>query len=157
MADFGTLLFGFELLDDFSLLGDMLENNDEVVDLSAICCFMRRNITRIHDYFEQTVPRYFPDQFRQHFRMTRETCELLSREIMQTGEIPTGNPAGRPVITPEKQILAFLWRIGNQEPARAVADRFDLTCSTVDRVFRRVVRATGSLCRQYIKWPSGES
>lgn len=76
---------------------------------------------------------------------------------MQTGQLPIRNSSGRPVIAPQKQILAFLWRIANQEPARAVADRFDLTSSSVDRVFRRVVRATVSLCRQYIKWPSGKS
>ena len=31
-----------------------------------------------------------------------------------------GNPHGRPFIAPKKQILAFLWRIANQEPAWAV-------------------------------------
>ena len=41
----------------------------------------------------------------------------------------------RPVIAPQKQILAFLWRIAYQEPARAVADHFDLTPSSVDMGF----------------------
>ncbi|KAK2547511.1 Zinc transporter 6, partial [Acropora cervicornis] len=124
--------------DDSHLLGDMLEDSDEVIILSAVCCFMRSNLTRIQDYFEQTLPRYLPDAFKHHFRMTRETCELLSLEMMQTGQIPITN-----------------W-IANQEPARAVADRFDLTSSSVDRVFRRVVLAAVSLCGQYIKWPTGK-
>ena len=34
--------------------------------------------------------------------------------------MPVGNPHGRPFIAPKKQILAFLWRIANQEPARGV-------------------------------------
>ena len=34
--------------------------------------------------------------------------------------MPVGNPHGRPFIAPKKQILAFLWRIAEQEPARAV-------------------------------------
>ena len=143
MADLGSLFFAFESQDDSHLLGDMLEDSDEVIILSAVCCFMRRNLTRIQDYFEQTLPRYLPDEFKHHFRMTRETCELLSLEIMQTGQIR--NSSGWPVIAPQKQILAFLWRIANQEPARAVADRFDLTSSSVDRVFRRVVPAAVSL------------
>lgn len=157
MADLGSLFFAFESQDDSHLLGDMLEYSDDVIILSAVCCFMRRNLTRIQDYFEQTLPRYLPDEFKHHFRMTRETCELLSLEIMQTGQIPIRNSSGRPVIAPQKQILAFLWRIANQEPARAVADRFDLTYSSVDRVFRRVVLAAVSLCGQYIKWPTGKS
>lgn len=115
---------------------------------------MRRNLTRIQDYFEQTLPRYLPDEFKHHFRMTRETCELLSN----ANRTNTNDKfVWRPVIAPQKQILAFLWRIAYQEPARAVADRFDLTSSNVDRVFRRVVQATVSLCGQYIKWPTVES
>lgn len=89
--------------------------------------------------------------------MTRETWELLSHEFIQTGRIPVGNPHGRPVIAPEKQMLVFLWRMANQEPARAVADRFDVTVSSVNRVFRRVVKAAVSLSGQYIRWPNGES
>jgi len=57
--DLGSLFLAFELQDDFHLLGNMLEDSDEVIVLSAACCFMRRNLTRIQDYFEQTLPRYF--------------------------------------------------------------------------------------------------
>ena len=74
-----SLFLAFELQDDIHLLGDMLEESDKEIVLSAACCFMRRNLTRIQDYFEQTLPRYLPDEFKHHFRMTRETCELLSR------------------------------------------------------------------------------
>ena len=52
--------------------------------------------------------------------MRRETCELLCQGVIQTGRMPVGNPHGRPFIAPKKQILAFLRRITNQEPARVV-------------------------------------
>ena len=45
---------------------------------------------------------------------------VLCQGVIQTGRIPVGNPHGRPFISPKKQILAFLWRVANQEPARAV-------------------------------------
>ena len=45
---------------------------------------------------------------------------VLCQEVIQTGLMPVANPHGRPFIAPKKQILAFLWRIANQEPARAV-------------------------------------
>ena len=113
-----------------------------MVVLSAVGCFMRRNLTRIHDYFMQTLPRYLPDQFKHHFRMMRVTCELFSREIMQTGQIPTGNSSERPVLVPEKQILAFSWRIGNQEPAWTVADRFASSAVSTGRHLVALVDAT---------------
>ena len=33
---------------------------------------MRRNLNRVRD--SGTIPLYFPDEFKGHFRMTRETC-----------------------------------------------------------------------------------
>lgn len=33
----------------------------------------------------------------------RETLEIHTREIMQTGRLPLGNASGRQVIAPEKQ------------------------------------------------------
>ena len=113
----------FKFVDDFALTNDILEDNDDdMVVLAAVSCNMRRKLTRIHDYFEATIPRYLSraHEFKNRFRMTRETCELLCQGVIQTGRIPVGNPHKRPFIAPEKQILAFLWRIANQEPARAV-------------------------------------
>ena len=39
---------------------------------------------------------------------------------MPTGRIRLGNGFGRAAILPSKQVLAFLWSMANQEPARAV-------------------------------------
>ena len=80
------LLFVLELLEDFEFTNDIMDDDDDIVVLSVVSCFMRRNLTRISGYFEQTVPSYLPDEFRKHFRMTRETCEILTREIIQTKE-----------------------------------------------------------------------
>ena len=46
-------------------------------------------------------------------------------------------PRGReryPSVTRVKQVLAFLWSMGNQEPARAVTNRFNITMSSVNRI-----------------------
>lgn len=60
------------------------------------------------------------------------------------------------VIPPRKQILTFMWGMANQKPARAIADCFDITRSSYNRVFRRVVMAAVDLCNEYITWPTGE-
>ena len=156
MADYVPFLLALELLDDCELeTNEFLDENDDIIYFSVVSCYMR-NLNRIHNYFESTVPTYFPDEFKSHFRMTRETCELFAQEIMPTGRIPLGNPSGRPVIPPSKQILASLWSMANQEPTRAVADRFDITLSSVNRVLQRVSQAAVDLSGQYIQWPNGE-
>ena len=38
---------------------------------------MRRNLNRVRDYLEYTISAYLPDEFKSHFRTTRETCELF--------------------------------------------------------------------------------
>ena len=37
MADLGSLFLAFESQDDSHLLGDMLEDSDEVIILSVVC------------------------------------------------------------------------------------------------------------------------
>ena len=58
--------------------------------MATVACFMRKELTRVNGYFEVTIPAYLSEEFENHFRMTRETCQLLTQEIMHTGRIPTG-------------------------------------------------------------------
>ena len=81
-----------------------MEDDDGIVVFSAASCFMRRNLTSITGYLEQTIPRYLGDELKQHFRMTKETFEISYREIMERGRIPLGRPSERPVIPLQKQL-----------------------------------------------------
>lgn len=151
------ILLALELLDDFEVKrSEVLDKDDDIMLFNVVSSYMRRNLNRVRDYFEGMIPLYFPDEFKGHFRMTRETCEPFTRAVMPTGRIPLGNGSGRAAIPPTKQVLAFLWCMANQEPAQAVADRFDITLSSVDRVLKRVSQEAIDLSGQFIRWPNGE-
>ena len=45
--------------------------------------------------------------------MTRETFELLCRELQATGRVPQQHAFGRPPIPLHKQVLAFVWFIAS--------------------------------------------
>jgi hypothetical protein len=138
-------------MDVASLMAD-----DEDLDMIvAICSFMRRDLTRITRFFEETVPLYVPSEFKSHFRMSRTTMEILCQEMINTGKIPTESIRGRPVIPPEKQIIVFVWGLANKACARIIADRFDITMSSVSRVLHRGSEALLDLVPTYIKWPNG--
>ena len=157
MADHARLLFALQLFDDCELeTNEFLDENDDIIYFSVVSSYTRRNLNRVRHFFESTVPSYFPDEFKSHFRMTRETCELFTQTVMPTGRIRLGNRTGRVAIPPQKQILAFLWSMANQEPARAIADRVNITLSSVNRVLKRVSQAAIDLSGQYIRWPNGE-
>ena len=51
---------------------------EEFVFVSVICLYYRCKLAKIADYFELTVPRYYWDGFRSHFRKISETFELLT-------------------------------------------------------------------------------
>ena len=118
--------------------------------------YMRRNLFCLCNYFEGMIPYYFPDEFRGHFRRTRQTCKLFTRTVMPTGRIPLGNQSGRAAISPSKQVFVFVWSMANQEPARAVVDRFNITLSSMAQVLKRVSQAAIDPSEQFIRWPNGE-
>ena len=75
---------------------------------------------------------------------------------MATGNIPIGNRFGRESIDPTKQVMIYLWCMANQEVTRLVADRFNVTFSSVTRILERVTKALLRLRRQFIKWPGSK-
>jgi len=77
MAQQGFLL---AILDE-SDVSDLLDDEDRVFIPSVASTYMRRSLKRIEGYYEVTVPSYFGDEFKNHFRLTRNTCELLTREF----------------------------------------------------------------------------
>ena len=128
------------------LLGD----NDSTLLFTAVIPFMRRNLNRVEGFFTDTLPTYSMDEFKGHFRMTKGTCEALVREIVATGNIPVGNRFGRKSIDPTKQVMIYLWCMANQEVTRLVADRFNVTLSSVTRILERVTKALLRLRRQQV-------
>ena len=95
-------------IDEQLLLDD--DNDGEIHLFAAIGAFMRRDLNRIVGFYEIVVPAYSIDEFRSHFRMTKNTFEVLSRELAATGAIPTGNRFGRKPIALQKQILDVILR-----------------------------------------------
>lgn len=146
----------FAILDELDV-SDLLDYEDDVFILSVASTHMRRSLNRIEGYFEVTVPSYFGDEFKNHFRLTRNSCELLTRAILASGVINAGNPFGRAPIPTEKQLLVYLWMMANgSETTQQVADRFNITMSSCGRVLLRVNSAVLSMRQRYIKWPNGE-
>ena len=102
MADFLNIFAALEQ-DECEITSCTIpDSNDDIILLAAVACLMRRELTRVNGYFEVTIPAYLSGEFENHFCMTRETCQLLTQELMRTGRIPTGNSSGRPTILPEK-------------------------------------------------------
>jgi len=150
--------FLIAVLNDDKDCHELIECDDDIFVLAVGSTVMQQGLSRIQGYFEETVPSYFGDEFKSHFRLTRNTCELLTREIVASGCLNVDlNQFGRTPIPPEKQILIYLWMLANgNETSRQVADRCDVTMSSCGRVLRKVT-AILSMLPRYLKWPNGET
>ena len=64
MADSLSILRALELLDDYEVeISEVLDEDDDITLFSVGSSYMRRNLNRVRDYFEGTIPLYFPDEY----------------------------------------------------------------------------------------------
>ncbi|VEN45580.1 unnamed protein product [Callosobruchus maculatus] len=81
-----------------------------------------QTLEKTANFAEYTIVQFNDKQFKQHFRLNRETFEILLRELNNDNMLVV--QAGQPEILLEKQLLITLWCLANIECFRSVADRF---------------------------------
>ena len=137
------------------------ESDESDDDLSSIlpavysCVSHRQNASRIEGYFETVVPRYSDGMFKAHFRMKRESVEKFCLALQDSAHVHQKQQGGRPMVDLGKQVCIFLWYSASKEPYRTIADRFDVTESTVLKIIRRVTLAIHEVLLKLIAWPQG--
>ncbi|XP_066596306.1 uncharacterized protein [Prorops nasuta] len=109
----------------------------------------RQNHFRIPNFFTNVALRYSLTDFKSHFRVNRETFEILIATIG-----PNLVERGSFRISVAKQIAIALWIFGNQEVYRSVADRFGLSKQTIWKCVFNVAYALLDHVQEYIKWPN---
>ena len=117
----------------------------------------RRNpedIGRVADYYEATIPRYSPDDFKTHFRLSRETFQSTCDRLSSLDEY---NKVKGPTPDHEKELLMFLWYIGNLESYRSMADRFGTSKGSFHASVKRVSSCLTSVMPEVIKWPATQA
>ncbi|XP_024874056.1 protein ANTAGONIST OF LIKE HETEROCHROMATIN PROTEIN 1-like [Temnothorax curvispinosus] len=106
--------------------------------------------TRNAEYFELTIPTYTDDQFREHFRMTRITFEVLLNVVgnhIQNDQLNINIPLN-------KKLLFTIWLLSKPESFLAVGDRFDIPTSTGYGIFKSIISTLAELMPQYVQWPN---
>ncbi|WAR10350.1 hypothetical protein MAR_035426 [Mya arenaria] len=110
------------------IFAEQIDSDNNIFIISA--AQIRENATRSINFFEETIPRYSFDEFRQHFRLTRPSFEIILTYLgSMEGQGPTNK--GRKQIPLEKELLVTLWYLGNLESIRSISDRFNITRSSV--------------------------
>ncbi|KAH9377644.1 hypothetical protein HPB48_016121 [Haemaphysalis longicornis] len=130
-------------------------DSDEEFDCAlsiALCKVARVDRHRVNGYFEQ-VTKYLDFEFKRLFRLSRETFDNLCARFRLSPFFPK-SVSGRPQITAEKSCLITLSYLGCQTSMYSVADRFDVSESSVVVCMRRVLNFLQAVSAEVICWPS---
>ncbi|KAJ4437592.1 hypothetical protein ANN_17737, partial [Periplaneta americana] len=129
------------------------ESSDEELDYHLL---QYRERPKNENYFEETVPRYNAQEFMEHFRVSRQVAEGMAEKFSRS-EYFHHQAGGNGKLGPLQFVLIFLWFVGHQTSSfRDVADRFNVTISTLFRVVRRMMYFVSNLSEQIIMWPTAD-
>ncbi|XP_037513266.1 putative nuclease HARBI1 [Rhipicephalus sanguineus] len=130
------------------------DSDEEYDDLVATIAMKsaRLDRNRIPRYCEDVVDRYFGFEFKRMFRLSRETFrDLVAR--YQTSSFFPDSAGGRPRISADKTCLVVLSYLGSQSSMYSLADRFDVSESSVHTCIERVLDFLNSISEEVISWP----
>ncbi|XP_047526405.1 putative nuclease HARBI1 [Pieris napi] len=107
---------------------------------------------RIIDY-ENVIFRYSDEEFKSHFRISRNTFNYL-HDIIEENLVR--HVPGCPTIPSHHQLMIALWKMATMDSYRSVCDRFNVGRATAVRAVRRVCHALFIKSSRFIQWPTGE-
>ncbi|XP_031351370.1 putative nuclease HARBI1 [Photinus pyralis] len=135
-----------ELSRSLSPLISASSSSDDDINITT----QRRKRIRIMHYMD-TITSYSDEEFKQHFRLKRETALKLIELYRSSIKAYKG---GWNHITAEKAIYITIWYLSNMETFRQISDRFDVTLSCAHHVINVVLDFLVNNSSKFIKWPS---
>ncbi|CAH2084225.1 unnamed protein product [Euphydryas editha] len=103
--------------------------------------------------YDNVVYRYSDDEFKSHFRLSRNTFNYLHELVRE--DLARHVP-GCPTISSHHQLMIALWKMATSDSYRSVCDRFNVGRATAVRAVRRVCHALFKRASRFIQWPTGD-
>jgi hypothetical protein len=145
----GIKMSDFSLENDDSLSSLSDSSGDDLEELLE-----DRVRPKNENYFEETIPQYNEQEFMEHFRVSRQVANSIAERFEMSDYFkPQSGCYGK--LSPLQQTQIFLWFAGHQTASfRDVADRFNITISSLYRIIRRFIYFLSNCSPQVIKWPT---
>ncbi|KAK8762319.1 hypothetical protein V5799_026415 [Amblyomma americanum] len=128
------------------------DDGDECVVLVLAAHVERQDRHRVPLYVERVVPTYLEFEFRKLFRISRSLCADITGEFEASAFYPEGC-RGRRQVSAHKTMLIALTYIGTQTTMYQIADKFDVSESTVHAAISRILDFLFSISKREICWP----
>ncbi|XP_003567313.1 protein ALP1-like [Brachypodium distachyon] len=104
-------------------------------------------------WWKQCISPDYPDtKFRSHFRMCRETFDMICDELGSA--IAKEDTPSRPAIPVCQRVAVCIWRLATGDAFHVISNRFGLANSTCQKIVLEVCVAIESiLMPRFIRWP----
>ncbi|CAH1990700.1 unnamed protein product [Acanthoscelides obtectus] len=114
---------------------------------------MQDSKVKNEDYLETTVPQYSDETFFEHFRVSRNVVNEISG-MFQNSEYYRSKSGPYGKLLSGDQVLVYLWYVGHETAGfRDVADRYNISISSVTRILKRLTLFLSNLSPTVIQWP----
>ncbi|KAK6171700.1 hypothetical protein SNE40_018139 [Patella caerulea] len=117
------------LIDDNESL--LSQNFETTIPIFFVDQFPER-LPKVSDYAEKTVPEYDTDDFKYHYRLSKESFYFLLEKLRD--HLTATNVGGDAQVPPEKMLLIFVWYMATQESMREIAHLFGISISTTHKI-----------------------
>ncbi|XP_014670057.1 PREDICTED: putative nuclease HARBI1 [Priapulus caudatus] len=109
-------------------------------------------LPKILQYAENIVPQYNFDDFRYHYRLSRESFQYLLEQLGP--RLIATNIGGDVAVLPQKMMLIFVWYMATQESMRETAHLFGISISTTHGIIMKILDIVTDSANQFIQWPT---
>ena len=120
-------------------------------------CFLDRSVwvkERSCDWWDRIASGFSDEQWRENFRVSRETFNYLCLELK--GEIKKKDTKLRQAVSVERRVAITLWRLATNGDYRSIGHMFGVAKGTVCVIVNDVCQAIVKvLLTRYVKFPSG--
>ena len=114
-------------------------DDDDIIPIVLALYFNRRTVPKIENYAERVIPMFTLDDFRQHFRISRTTFEIILQQIGEN--LSTDHSGGNEPVEVSKQLFIFMWILSNTTSMREVSQMFGVSKWTVHQCCQKVAEA----------------
>lgn len=129
-------------------------DSDDDLDIEAV--LIDRIRPKNEGYFEQTIPLYSEKEFHEHFRISRQISQEIANRFQGSDHFKHQS-GGFGKLSALQHVLIFLWFAGHQTASfRDVADRFNISISSLYNVIRRITMFLSGLSEEIIRWPENQ-
>ncbi|CAC5407863.1 unnamed protein product [Mytilus coruscus] len=150
------LVLGYELFvdeDEDNTLKTVFVTNNSMIEILFFLMPTRRPILpRIQGYTEKVLPTFLSEDYRTHFRVSKELFEQILEKIEP--KLIFVHRSGHEQISPYKQLLLFLCYMANMETFRELGHYFGIGRSTVHKCITLVLDVFIDSFIDVIRWPS---